>query len=52
MNFPSRGFGEIQPAVLKSQKRPAWWEYRSRFLTLASELCEDTKWQRLIKELD
>ena len=25
MNFPSRGFGEIQPAVLKSQKCLKWW---------------------------
>ena len=46
MNFSNRGFGEIQPAVLKSQKCLKWWEYESQFLTLAAELCEDAKWQK------
>ena len=26
--------------------------FETKFLTLAAELCEDTKWQKLVKELE
>ena len=51
MNFPCWGAGEIQPYASKNQNCPTWGELEAEFLTLASELHEDAKWQKLVKNL-
>ena len=51
LNCPCWGAGEIQLAVSKSQIDSSGESFETRFLTLASTLCEDAKWQELIKEL-
>ena len=52
MNFPSRGFGEIQKAANGGSQCPNWWEFRLKFLTLVPHLHEDAKWQELLAILE
>ena len=52
MNFPCRGAGEIQSGASKNQNCPTWRELETEFLTLASELCGDAKWQKLIQDIN
>ena len=50
MNFPSWRVEEIQTSGLKISNCPAWWRLEAEFLTLASELYNDPKWQKLARE--
>ena len=52
LNFPCWGAGEIQLAVSKSKIATSGEGFEGRFLTLASELCEDAKWQDLVNKLE
>ena len=52
LNLPCWGAGEIQFANAKTQIDNSGEGFETKFLTLASMLCEDAKWQRLIKELE
>ena len=52
LNFPCWGAGKIQFATSKSSIDSSGEGFEDRFLTLAAELHEDAKWQKLIKELE
>ena len=52
LNFPCWGAGEIQLADLKSQIDSYGEGFEDRFLTLASQLQDDSEWQKLVKELE
>ena len=52
LNFPCWGAGEIQLYDSKDQRFTDWCRFESDFLTLASRLYSDFKWQILVKNLE
>ena len=49
--FRNRPAALRQPYASKNLKHHTWYRFENKFLTLAAELCEDAKWQDLIKKL-
>ena len=48
----SRNRPEKHLAQCRNQTNASGEGFETKFLTLASTLCEDTKWQKLVKELE